>query len=432
VVNHRKARKNQIFVSIYVFQDPKVHYRIAYRPISVFDAMKDIHGIAIYELWDELFFVKGEISVELAFSYGVFGYGASDQIRNSQYTLPKRISISMFPRCTPTQNEVVDNLFLTRAPKKLRMVTMHNLVVHTASSKKKRGIRMNIEPGKSGTKLERNSKDRKEAKPVFFYKVKFHHAKPRHARIRYDINQKYLESDFNDIYGYFICKSSRRTRTRFLFRTTISRLRHFHEDECGQLFLPLDKKTVRKALRMKRPRGAPINYLQHYPKPDALRRPARFARRRRQRLKLKPICPMYTSLPPPPKKFLDQRGDDIRFHRVFNSAPRFSGYLNIMFGYAPKCTLPEEPLDSIDNPRVFYQWKGYSRLWWLGYRPFKCLVCCIYTTFFESFVRLVIKFFGILTFIFYLRESNRDYARKVSLDDIVKLILAKYCFQTLV
>ncbi|KAJ1563212.1 hypothetical protein HK405_004697 [Cladochytrium tenue] len=70
----------------------------------IHDLIKASPITGIYDLWNESVQV-GDINLEITFSYGVFGYGYSHQLREEDTSAVETVQYSVFPRLTPRREQ---------------------------------------------------------------------------------------------------------------------------------------------------------------------------------------------------------------------------------------------------------------------------------------------------------------------------------------
>lgn len=229
---------------IYAFQDPETHYLIGSQVVHIYEFIRELHGISTIQMLNDLSFKVGTFTFEYAWAYGSFGYGFSNQLRNPQNPVLENISHSMFPRIALSPDDLVDNHVRIRIPKKLRLITLHSLIVHTPG----KSVDDEGESHKAAlqTKKSRHKKKQKdyEAKTVIFRQVKFSRGRPIHVSLNVDIHQKFMEDDFNQTYGEFICLRNRKDRLVWLARLIEGRLRDRVEYDVGELFVPFDEVLI--------------------------------------------------------------------------------------------------------------------------------------------------------------------------------------------
>ncbi|ODM99854.1 hypothetical protein Ocin01_06815 [Orchesella cincta] len=305
----RSDEANDLVVHVYAFQDPEKHWLIGSQLLHLFNFVRDIHGVDTIQIVDDLSYYVGRVTFEFAWAYGSFGYGHSNQLRNTKNPVYHSVCHSMFPRIAPRPEDLIDNKFRVRVPKNLRLINLHSLMVRVPLKKEKRGIEL----VKSKNKKEDMNK---EAKSMIFRRVKYSRGRPVHAALNLDIHQKFMENDFNQAYGEFICLRSRRERLEHLTRMVEGRLRDRVESDATGLFHRIpDIQDCRAGLEIKKPLACPPGYLEHHLHPKA--------------------CP-----PTHPVKLTEK---DEEFISKITSAPRFSGYLATVFGYTEKTDGAEEP-----------------------------------------------------------------------------------------
>lgn len=310
--------RNDFFVHIYAFQDPDHQHLIGSHKLHMYDLVREIHGISKMKIINELSYCVGNLTYEFAWAYGSFGFGFSNQLLNSKTDLFENICHSMFPRIKLSPDDLIDNKINARIPKKLRLVTLHSLLLrkakkHPSLDSTKIGAQLRKSLGKEGRKPGTGTDY--EAKSLVFRRVKYCRGSPIHVSLNLDIHQKFIEDDFNNMYGEYICLRNRRDRLTWLTKLTEGRLRDKVEYEATELFKPFNElREARRALTLKRPLGAPPALVE-------------YTDRKRKKI-CGPIQPL--------TKIEDGEKWDPKFvQEKLASAPRTSGYLAYVFGYEP-------------------------------------------------------------------------------------------------
>jgi hypothetical protein len=301
----RSDEKNDFLMHIYAFQDPEAHYLVGSQVIHLYEFVREIHGISKATIVSDLSFHVGKLSFEFAWAFGAFGYGYSNQLFNPKNPIFESINHSMFPRIAVSPDDLVDNKMNARIPKKLRLVTLHSLLVRQPNHEEGMQEKAAIQTKKSKHK---RASDDYEAKTVVFRRVKFHRGSPVHVSLNLDIHQKFMEDDFNQSYGEYICLRNRKDRLEWLARLMEGRLRDKKEYDASELFTNFEHvDDARRALSTRRPLACPPHYLQHN---------------------------LGNKVPCGPISSNNVIEEDIKFiNEKLGSAPRFGGYLNYVFGY---------------------------------------------------------------------------------------------------
>lgn len=297
----RSDEANDFVIHVYAFQNPEKHWLIGSQLLHMYNFVRDIHGISTINIQDDLSYYVGRVTYEYAWAYGSFGYGYSNQLLNTKNPVCESVCHSMFPRISPSTDDLIDNHFRVRVPKRLRLVNLHSLLVRVPLKGKSKVT-------KSGEKLNKNDFE-KEAKTVIFRRVKFSRGRPIHVALNLDIHQKFMENDFNQSYGEYLCMRNRKERLQHLTRMSDGRLKDRFESDAGGLFYAMKQsKDCRVGLATKKPLACPPGYLEHLMNPKS--------------------CPAKQ-----PVKLSEK---DEKFISNITSAPRFSGYLAHVFGYVNK------------------------------------------------------------------------------------------------
>lgn len=243
----------------------------------------------------------GRVTFEFAWCYGAYGYGHSNQLRNTKNPVLDSVCHSLFPRIAPNSSDLIEKKFRVRVPRRLRLINLHSLIVRPSPVEEKK---------KKVTKKSKKAELIKNAEQLLFRRVKFLRGRPNYVALNLNIHQKFMENDFNQAYGEFITKRNRRERLMHLTRMMEGRLRDRIEDHTATgLFHPIkDAWDSRVLLNLKKPLACPPGYLEQYTHHK--------------------LCP-----PTDPVKLTEK---DEQFISKITSAPRFSGYLASVFGFATK------------------------------------------------------------------------------------------------
>jgi len=326
----RSDEMNDFLVHVYVFQDPEVHYLVGSQVVHLYEFIRELHGISHLKLVSDLSYYSAKITYEFAWTYGTFGYGYSNQFWNPKNPTFESISHSLFPRVALSPEDLVDNKLNARIPKKLRLITMHSLLIRTPYDP---GYDQDLAKDKEGIDL---SPDLYEAKSLVFRRVKFYRGTPTHVALNLDIHQKFMEADFNQAYGEFICLRNRQDRLTWLNGLVEGRIRERMEYEASSEMSKGfdDVENARKTLSTRRPLACPPGFLEH----NVMRK-----------VPCKPFGEPAVGLPASQKLWEGGEAEELKFMKEkLQAAPRFGGYLNIMFGFEKP---PEEipPVDATEE-----------------------------------------------------------------------------------
>ena len=151
--------------------------QISTKDIHIYQLIREVHGINQTTMWTDGF-RAAKIIYEFAFAYGTFGYGHSNQLKNTDCTIFEAVSNSLFPRIANEADEPTESCFNVRLPKKLHLMTMNSFVFE--KPKESESIR--------GRKVEPD----KLAKPRIFtaHQVEFQNGVPIHCKVNMNIHQK--------------------------------------------------------------------------------------------------------------------------------------------------------------------------------------------------------------------------------------------------
>lgn len=337
VSENRNEESNDFVIHVYAFQNPERHWLIGSHSLHLFNFVRDIHGIKTVRIQDDLNYYVGRVTFEYAWAYGAFGYGYSNQLLNTKNPVYESVCHSMFPRIAPSTDDLIDNQFRVRVPKRLRLVNLHSLLVRVPLKKKNNRDIGSKKAGKSAAPEANKTDFNKEAKTVVFRRAKFSRGLPVHVALNLDIHQKFMENDFNQSYGEYICLRNRRERLQHLTRMAEGRLRDRFEIDATGLFYPIkDATDCRFGLTLKKPLACPPGYLEHTLHPK--------------------------SCPPKPAVKLTEKDEELI--SKMTSAPRFSGYLAHIFGYSKDNTIEKMPAEKCEfevTPFAFLG-GGYSEI----------------------------------------------------------------------
>ena len=78
----------------------------------------------------------GRVTFEYSFAYGIFGYGHSDQLRNTDLTVFELINDSFFLRIRSGEDDKIDNKFWIRTPHEMRTLTPNSFVYEAKADSK--------------------------------------------------------------------------------------------------------------------------------------------------------------------------------------------------------------------------------------------------------------------------------------------------------
>lgn len=137
----------------------------------------------------------GILAYEASFSYGAFGYGHSNQLKNFSQPLMETISHSMFPRIRLDEGaDLADSAFQARKPESLKMFTYHSLILEVDE---KDLIFSYYGDRKAKPRSNHNSSHIDlEPKPMVVQQVDFHQGFPVHCKLHMNIWQKIMQVNF--------------------------------------------------------------------------------------------------------------------------------------------------------------------------------------------------------------------------------------------
>jgi hypothetical protein len=153
-------------------------------------------------------FRAAKVIYEFAFSYGAFGYGHSNQLKNTDCTIFEAVSNSLFPRIANEPDESTDSCFNVRLPKKLHLMTINSFVFEKPKQAERMGKKL-VEPEKL-------------AKPRVFTAnhVEFQNGVPVYCKVNMNIHQKGKPPEAKEVLNLglslidYDLQSSRRSSTK--------------------------------------------------------------------------------------------------------------------------------------------------------------------------------------------------------------------------
>lgn len=77
----RESPLNRFVVELWSYQDPEMHYIIGMTEIHTYEFIRKQHSVEEFKLWSDGINV-GKMYCEYSFSYGYFGYGHSNYLKN--------------------------------------------------------------------------------------------------------------------------------------------------------------------------------------------------------------------------------------------------------------------------------------------------------------------------------------------------------------
>ncbi|XP_067948630.1 cation channel sperm-associated targeting subunit tau-like [Watersipora subatra] len=98
---------NKVRLMLMGFQGNNKHKKLGEKEIHLFNIIRNLFIVETLELAKNAH-VMGEVDVEMAFSYGCFGYGYSSQLESKTHTPAEQISQSLFFRAEPPFDRVHD------------------------------------------------------------------------------------------------------------------------------------------------------------------------------------------------------------------------------------------------------------------------------------------------------------------------------------
>ncbi|CAL8088753.1 unnamed protein product [Orchesella dallaii] len=308
----REAPSNRLRLELWSFQDPEAHFIVGTMETHIYNIIRVQHKIDTTHLWSDGIRV-GKLAYEVAFSYGSYGYGHSNQLKNFTIPIMETISHSMFPRIKlDPEVDIADRAFQARKPEKLKLFTYHSLILEVDEKNP------NI-PAFFGRTRETFGKQRPglidlEPKPIIVQQVEFEQGFPVHCKLHMNIWQKIMQADFNDMYGEYVCIGHKRERLEYLTNLVQGRMRDKFEEETGPIFNLLAPKQLDTIHRSHNTHGALI-----YPK----------------------------KIPCPYSEPYTLASEDEKFQDEFPPVRRSPGFLATLFGFEKK---PEATLNDMDYP----------------------------------------------------------------------------------
>ncbi|ODN00112.1 hypothetical protein Ocin01_06583 [Orchesella cincta] len=308
----REAPSNRLRLELWSFQDPEAHFIVGTMETHIYSIIRVQHKIDTVHLWSDGIRV-GKLAYEVAFSYGAYGYGHSNQLKNFSQPIMETISHSIFPRIKlDSEADIADRAFKARKPEKLKLFTYHSLILEVDEKNP------NI-PAFFGRTRETNFSRRAammdlEPKPIVVQQVEFEQGFPVHCKIHMNIWQKIMQSDFNDMFGEYVCIGHKRERLEYLTNLVQGRMRDKFEEETGPIFNYLTSKQVETIHRSNNPPGTLV-----YPK----------------------------KIPCPYSEPYTLASEDEKFQSEFPPVRRSPGFLSTLFGFEKK---EENTLNDMDYP----------------------------------------------------------------------------------
>jgi len=130
ISDFRENRRNNVKFEVWAFQEPEVHYILGSKEIHLYTFILGTHAIEKLQIWADGLHAA-TLAFEYAYSYGRYGYGHSNQLKNTASSIFEAVSHSMFPRLRLSDDDLIDNRFNIRIPKKLQTMTLNSFVLET-------------------------------------------------------------------------------------------------------------------------------------------------------------------------------------------------------------------------------------------------------------------------------------------------------------
>ena len=178
VSDFRENKRNKFKIEIWAFQEPEVHYIIGTKEIHLYNFILGTHSIDRIRIWQDGLHAA-TLAIEYAFAYGLYGFGHSNQLKNTQSSIFEAVSHSMFPRLRLSDDDLIDNRFNIRIPKKLQVMTLNSFVLQNEEG--------SIPKRKKGKDYD---EDNFSPRPFRMHQVEFNHGFPVYAKVNMQIHQK--------------------------------------------------------------------------------------------------------------------------------------------------------------------------------------------------------------------------------------------------
>ncbi|KAF6031858.1 ALS2CR11 [Bugula neritina] len=98
--NKLDDESNKLKIVLMAYQGYNKHKKLGEKEIHLFNIIKNLFIVETLELTRNAH-VIGEVEIEMAFSYGCFGYGYSSQLESKTHSCTEQISQSLFYRAEP-------------------------------------------------------------------------------------------------------------------------------------------------------------------------------------------------------------------------------------------------------------------------------------------------------------------------------------------
>lgn len=128
-----------------------------------------------------MIFSVAKVVFEFAFSYGAFGYGHSNQLKNTDCTIFEAVQNSIFPRLATGPKDNTESYFKVYIPAKLHLLSLNSYIFEAP----KKDIEKEMEDMKKINPL-------KKGRPRIFnaHQVEFQNGFPVHCKVNMNIYQK--------------------------------------------------------------------------------------------------------------------------------------------------------------------------------------------------------------------------------------------------